>query len=521
MIKIAEKTINTMIEYKVKDFGEFLSHENLGFTIFSNNGDLLYHNDCVINNIEQLFKDAREFLNQNEMYAVDSLDSNVYAKKIGLDLDNDVILTLEIGNCQPEKRDLLKQALKLFGENISGSMKSQQQIEMVSSELSDTYEELVLMYKLSSNMSVTQADSNYLQLACDSLTDIINVEGIAILVKKQIGERERLVLTAGAGLIDMNNTASEQLYFRLEQELAKGKEALLDSEIDRPFKYQWPERIKNIIAVPLKVNEKCIGVLVAANRQDKADFDSIDIKLFNSVAYQCAGFIENGRLFHDIKELLFSSLKALTTSIDAKDPYTSGHSERVAIIARWIGEQLAETEDVSEEYIQKIYIAGLLHDIGKIGIGESVLCKNGRLTGEEMEVIKTHPSIGASIMSKIKQMTEIVPGIVSHHEKFDGTGYPNKLKGNEIPLMGKIISVADAFDAMTSRRVYRDALSLDIAIEQIKKNIGTQFDEQVANAFLESDLYSLWAILQEENNNIWQRNELVEYSTGAVGALIK
>ena len=134
---------------------------------------------------------------------------------------------------------------------------------------------------------------------------------------------------------------------------------MLDSEVDAPFKYEWPDRIKNIIAVPLYGNEKISGLMVAINRLDKPDFDSIDVKLFNSVANECAVFIENGRLFTDLKELFIGSLKALTNSIDAKDQYTRGHSERVAFISRWIAERLAEQEPLEEDVIHRIYLAGL------------------------------------------------------------------------------------------------------------------------------------------------------------------
>jgi GAF domain-containing protein len=123
--------------------------------------------------------------------------------------------------------------------------------------------------------------------------------------------------------------------------LDSGKEILLDSNVESPMKYEWPEKVESLIAVPLRSSERTFGFMVATNVIDKPDFDSIDIKLFNSVANQCAVFIENGKLFSDLKELFIGSLKALTNSIDAKDQYTRGHSERVAFISRWIAERFA------------------------------------------------------------------------------------------------------------------------------------------------------------------------------------
>ncbi|MEA3225566.1 MAG: HD domain-containing protein, partial [Planctomycetota bacterium] len=296
--------------------------------------------------------------------------------------------------------------LRLLAEKFEAETKAEKQIEKVSTELSQTYEELVLLHKLSTNMKVTEADSNFLQMACDSLTEIVFVEGIAILIEKTIDGMQQWVITAGSGLIDIDEQTATILQCRLAEEINRGKEALLDSEVDSAFKYEWPDRVKNIIAVPLFGKDKAephfagitqngnriIGLMVAINRVGKQDFDSTDIKLFNSVAGGCAVFIENGRLFKDLKELFIGSLKALTSSIDAKDKYTHGHSERVAYISRWIAERLSDKEPLEEEQIHRIYLAGLLHDIGKIGIDESVLRKTGKLTDQEFASIRKHPS---------------------------------------------------------------------------------------------------------------------------------
>jgi HD-GYP domain-containing protein (c-di-GMP phosphodiesterase class II) len=308
---------------------------------------------------------------------------------------------------------------------------------------------------------------------------------------------------------------------------------LLDSEVDAPFKFDWPPNIRNLIAVPMCTKEKgdsglsphndvsIIGFMVAVNRIDKPDFDSTDIKLFTSVASGCAVFIDNGRLFRDLKELFVGSLKALTSSIDAKDQYTRGHSERVAMISRWIAERIAEREPLEEEEIHKIYLAGLLHDVGKIGIDERVLRKNGKLTPEELECIRRHPSIGASILRGIKQMREIVPGVLYHHERIDGAGYPERLKGHEIPLIGKIVGLADSFDAMTSKRIYRDALSVEHALDEVRRGLGTQFDERVGMIFLESDVGHLWDLIQDRGAQIHGAQEFADYGTAAVGTLLR
>jgi HD-GYP domain-containing protein (c-di-GMP phosphodiesterase class II) len=261
--------------------------------------------------------------------------------------------------------------------------------------------------------------------------------------------------------------------------------------------------------------------MAAVNRVDKPDFDSTDVKLFTSVASECAVFVENNRLFNELKELFIGSLKALTRSIDAKDRYTRGHSERVAFISKWIAERLAETEHLDREQIHKIYLAGLLHDIGKIGIDETVLCKKGNLSNPERARLRMHPSIGANILGGIKQMREVIPGVLYHHERIDGKGYPNGLKGEKIPLMGKIVGLADCFDAMTSERAYRDARTIEDTVAEIESRLGTQFDKKVGRVFIDSDLYHLWDLMQEGLAKAYGADDFSHYGAEAVGTLIR
>ena len=438
-------------------------------------------------------------------------------------------------NSVRKDNECFAEMLRLLTEKFQAQTKTEEQIEMVSTELSRTYEELVLLHRISTNMKVTESDANFLQMACDSLTEIVYVEGIAILLEKVLDDKQQLVIAAGSGLIDIDEQMAGILHSRLIEEINAGKEALLDSEVDAAFRYEWPSRTKNIIAVPLFGKEKkeshvtgrmqsgndIMGLMVAVNRVGKPDFDSTDVKLFNSVASGCAVFIENGRLFNDLKELFIGSLKALTNSIDAKDNYTHGHSSRVAFISRWIADRLTGKYQLEEEQIHQVYLAGLLHDVGKIGVEEAVLRKKGKLTEEEFARIKKHPCIGAGILREIKQMRDIMSGVLCHHERIDGRGYPNGLTGDQIPLIGKIVGLADSFDAMTSKRTYRDAMNIEQAIAEIEKGLGTQFDEEIGRVFLRSDIYHLWSIIQDDYNEIYGNGNSVEYGTAAVGTLVR
>ncbi len=450
------------------------------------------------------------------------------------------VALLDTGYSTPDTRcenreSFFGEMLGLLAEKFQAETRAEEQIEMVSTELARVYEELVLLHKISMNMKVTEADANFLQMACDSLTEIVLVEGIAILLEKTVEDEQQLVVAAGSGLIDIDERKATVLHSRLTEEISSGKEALLDSEVDCPFRYDWPGDIRNIIAVPLcgkdnadsrftgraQNGSSMIGLMVAINRIGKQDFDSTDVKLFNSVASGCAVFIENGRLFNDLKELFIGSLKALTSSIDAKDKYTRGHSERVAFISRWIAERLAEQEQLGEEQIHKIYLAGLLHDVGKIGVEEPVLRKQGKLTEHELDLIKKHPSIGAGILQEIKQMRDIMSGVLCHHERIDGKGYPSGLTGEQIPLVGKIVGLADSFDAMTSKRTYRGAKTVEQALAEIEKGLGTQFDEKVGRVFLDSDVHHLWDIIRDGFGEIYRSGNFIEYGAAAVGTLIR
>jgi len=348
------------------------------------------------------------------------------------------------------QESILGEMLGLLAENFQAEAEAEEQIEMVGTELAQTYEELVLLHKLSTNMKVTEPDANFLQIACDSLTEIVPVEGIAVVLEKTIENEKQLVVTAGSGLIDIDERMAAVLHSWLVEEINSGKEALLDSEVDSPFKYDWPGSIKNIITVPLF----------------------------------------------------------------GKDRVESHFAERTQDGNCVIGA-------LEEDQIHKIYLAGLLHDIGKIGIDEAVLCKQGKLTEQELSRIRKHPSIGAGILREIKQMRDIVPGVLCHHEQVDGKGYPNGLVGEQIPLTGKIVGLADSFDAMTSKRTYRDALTVEQALAEIERGLGTQFDEKVGRVFINSDVYQLWDIMRDSFSEIYRRSSSVEYGTAAVGTLIR
>ncbi len=237
--------------------------------------------------------------------------------------------------------------------------------------------------------------------------------------------------------------------------------------------------VKDLIVVPLVAGGRTIGVLAASDKLGAGGFTLQDQRVLATLASGAALSIKNAYLYKDVKELFLSAVRSLVSAIDQKDPYTHGHSERVAayslIIADELGLPVKERENLE--------VAALLHDVGKIGISELILAKSGRLTPEEEALVREHPAKGVRIMEPMMDIKAVIPGMLYHHERFDGAGYPEGLRELAIPLQARIIAVADSFDAMTSNRPYRQKGSFNDALEQIRLASGIQFDPAIAKAF--------------------------------------
>jgi len=210
-----------------------------------------------------------------------------------------------------------------------------------------------------------------------------------------------------------------------------------------------------------------------------ADLSSSFNRMSESIERAMADLKKAARENH---ELFINSVRALAAAIDAKDPYTRGHSERVARYAV----SIARAMELPPEEVRKVRLSALLHDVGKIGIDDRILRKPTALTDEEFEVMKTHPAKGAAIMSAIPQLADVVPGMKHHHEKWEGGGYPDGLKGEEIPLLARIVSVADTFDAMTTTRPYQKAMQITYVINRIQSLAGTRFDRRITDVLVKA-----------------------------------
>jgi HD-GYP domain-containing protein (c-di-GMP phosphodiesterase class II) len=239
----------------------------------------------------------------------------------------------------------------------------------------------------------------------------------------------------------------------------------------------------SMITVPLITKGEVIGALQLLNKKGKSFFTNEDEKIALALANQSALALQNSRMYDEISRMNISIIKTLAKVLDARDPYTSGHSERVAKYSNWIAIQMGMDSSTCDE----LYKAALLHDIGKIGVPDEILRKPTRLTNEEFDVIKRHPEIGADILSTMepnRMMKDAIDTARSHHERFNGSGYPDKLAGEDIPLFARIVGVADAFDAMTTDRPYSKGLTFEEATEELIRCKHTLFEEKIVHAFI-------------------------------------
>lgn len=235
------------------------------------------------------------------------------------------------------------------------------------------------------------------------------------------------------------------------------------------------------IAIPVKIRSTVFGVLFAAMLDGQAGLNERHLYFLNFLAEKAGSLIENLALYENLYENLFSTLYAFVETIEARDPYTKQHSIRVSQYAAAIGRRMG----CSPQEIDELNTAGNLHDIGKIGIPDHILLKPGRLTAEEFRTIQKHPVIGANIIAHLGMWTHEHSIIRHHHEKFDGSGYPDGLMGEQIPFLSRILSVADVYDALTTDRSYRQKMEESVAVNIITENSGTQFDPRVVDAFLD------------------------------------
>lgn len=374
--------------------------------------------------------------------------------------------------------------LRCWYDDLFKLSRQESELTKLSQQLGETYEELNLLYRLGQELTVSGDPRCFVQSLCQDLLEVMSFRWVAVKLFDTPKLSKQLAgMFVCEGTTQQPVEEAEQAVIAMSQLPQVHKPAVV-LNIASQWGHLVPALGNSLLAYPLYKDDVFYGLIVAVDKDAEAgDISSVDLKLVGSTASQLRIFLENVTLYDQLHLMFLGTLEALTAAVDAKDRYTCGHSQRVALLGR----QLAETLGLPTDRVERIHIAGLMHDVGKIGVPEAVLCKAGRLTRDEYEIIKGHPEIGANIVKDIPHFDDIIPGVLHHHERYDGTGYPHGLAGEDIPVMGRLLALADSFDAMSSTRTYRAALPRERVLEEIRACAGTQFDPTMTPHFLALD----------------------------------
>jgi response regulator RpfG family c-di-GMP phosphodiesterase len=250
----------------------------------------------------------------------------------------------------------------------------------------------------------------------------------------------------------------------------------------RFFHRKQRNMVRSLISHPLLAKGKVLGTVNLVRTHNPSPFTGGQLQSLSIIASKAASAIESSVLYEDLKEAYIDTLTALANAVEARDLYTRGHTERVWYMASSLATQM----NWGEEKIQEVRMGSILHDIGKIGVPDAILNKKGPLTKQEFEIMKSHTTQGVTILEGIEFLKPAYPYVLYHHERYDGEGYPEGLKGEDIPMEGRLMAVVDTFDAITSERPYRKRGDLLKGVKEIKENSGTQFDPFVVEIFLEA-----------------------------------
>ena len=338
--------------------------------------------------------------------------------------------------------------------------------QSVDRRLSESYEELHLLNSLIDGLVVGGDPGDFLASACREIAATAGYRWIAVLLDDPGACRVDDFIVHG-------DAAPTRADVRRIIEVAETSTAT--AIMDHAH--------GEIGLAAVRGGDRSLGTLVAGGREGEP-ISSIELTLLASAAGHLGVFLRNATLYSDLDEMFLGTLQAMVAAIDAKDPYTRGHSQRVAILSR----DLAAAIGLPEDFVRTAHLSGLVHDIGKIGVPEAVLCKSGRLDEAEFAAIRQHPQIGFRILRDIPQIRDLLPGVLCHHEAWDGNGYPAGLEGDEIPLLARIVAICDSFDAMSSSRTYRRAMPRDEVFAEMIRCQGTQFDPSITPVFIGMDL---------------------------------
>lgn len=361
-----------------------------------------------------------------------------------------------------DRMELLQRVYQLEKESVQSTL-----------QLERSHEEIDILHTLTQNLQISRSPAEMARLCLKRMNGVIRAECTAVWLADH--QDKAVFYFDGDLLLGEIDLARLISHFDSHD---WSRPVIHNKLKGTPFEHQFPQ-LRNFIIVPVAEGQSRFGWIISCNLHESSSFSNLESSLLKSVAIILGTHVRNIDLYAKHDELLVSFVKSLVSTLDAKDPYTRGHSERVALVARCIGEELG----LPQAELDDIYLAGVLHDIGKVGVDDRILRKDDQLTEEEFAHIRQHPVIGYNILSGLKNLHRILPGVRNHHENFNGLGYPDKLKGREISLMARILAVADSFDAMGSDRPYRKGMPVDEIEAIFREGSGVQWDATIIDAY--------------------------------------
>jgi HD-GYP domain-containing protein (c-di-GMP phosphodiesterase class II) len=389
--------------------------------------------------------------------------------------------------------ELLQQHLhEAFDQEDRAITKKVQRLEKELTEIiakaEDYTDQLEELMQFSAILNSTLDTHRVRELAMKATCKVLRCEGATLYLIDE--EKHELCFETIVGAISAEQMKEIRLPLNDQSVagiVALSREGVIINDIEKEqrhnkrFDRQNKFLTRNMLCVPLESKGKVMGVLQAINKT-RGNWDTKEKRLLDTLAHQVAIAVENSLLYQKLKNQFYETVFAMANAVDAKDRYTGGHTKRVA----YFSEMIAKYMGLSRDQVEEVRLTAILHDIGKIGIDDKVLKKEAPLDKSEWEHMKLHPELGYKILAGIPSMKKISEGMRFHHERPDGHGYPQGLKGEEIPLIARIISVADTFDAMTSNRPYRKGMEYEVAFAEIVQQRGKQFDEKVVDAFVKA-----------------------------------
>ncbi|MEM9559432.1 MAG: HD-GYP domain-containing protein [Planctomycetota bacterium] len=382
-----------------------------------------------------------------------------------------------------DEADRLLQQLTWLAAGLNENRELGESLDNCAAQLGDAYEAITTLYAIGRMMGTVSEPRAFLSEFLDKIHETLPFRWTAAA----LGD-------AAAFSDDLVGVTMRVVYEPMRAQVDASIPALvehIDAKDDQaihvvPAGEALPDELgPQAVVVPIRRGTRRYGYLVAGSKASSdVQVSTYETLLLESAAGYLAAFLHNAQLFDEQQQAFLGTINAMSAAIDAKDRYTSGHSERVAMLAH----RLALAHGLDEDEAERVRLSGLVHDVGKIGVPEAVLCKPSRLTDDEFDLIKEHPRRGYEILRGVPSLRDLFPGVLHHHERWDGRGYPDGLSGTSIPLMARLLAIADTFDAMSSTRSYRSALARERVLEEITSNGGAQFDPRLAPLINEIDL---------------------------------